>query len=354
MFRIGEIEFRGWLKYQMITKKNMLLKYHIPLELWERKFLQLYYNNDHRTRTLIKEFLNCDIEKISSNKVKRNHKNAPLLFCVIKNDIEKITLFMEHYRNLGIETFVFLDNNSTDGTREFLLQQKDAIVWECKQEYSSERRVAWLNKLLAIYGENKWCLIVDSDEFIRYVGCENYSMRDIVKMAKHKGVSRVEGFMLDMYSDRNLFEQSSGENVILDNCYFDKDTYRLISNNEGLIIQGGPRKRIFNTNLRLSKYPLFYFGSEEMVASSHFMYPVKKSPLWFAICHYKFIDDKDMKKIEEAVIKGNYASGSADYKAYLKRIKSEEDLMFYSEKHSVKLKDSSSLDSISFLKNPFV
>ena len=87
----------------------------------------------------------------------------------LPDDIYKIKVFMEHYRQLGVEAFIFLDNNSGDGTKEFLCQQEDVILYTSDQQYSSARRVAWINRLLAIYGQDRWCLVVDSDELVTYV-----------------------------------------------------------------------------------------------------------------------------------------------------------------------------------------
>ena len=81
--------------------------------------------------------------------------------------------------------------------------------------------------------------------------------------------------------------------------------------------------------------------------------PVRSSFVGLVLCHYKFIDKADMGKIEEAVIKENYASNSEDYKKYLITIRKEKNLNFYDERESVELIDSKSLNKIIFLKKIF-
>ena len=43
-----------------------------------------------------------------------------LLVCVLKDEMYFLPEFLAHYRALGVEHFVFLDDASTDGTTVFL------------------------------------------------------------------------------------------------------------------------------------------------------------------------------------------------------------------------------------------
>lgn len=336
----------------MLKKRDM----HINMQNWLIRFLNLFDSEDGRRDEILNEFLTCEMEKISHKNVRRTNANSPILFCVIKNSVNKLDYFFEHYRKRGIEVFVFLDNNSTDGTKEYLLRQKDTIVFASSQEYSSARRIAWLNRLVGMYGENRWCLIVDSDELVDYIDSENYTFSNLIEQAKLKGIKRIEGFMLDMYSFHGLFSTGSEDTWYLNNIYFDKDSYELKNWMHGLVIRGGPRKRIFGRDMQLSKYPLFYFGQQDFIASSHYMipnYPVKQTPVWLAIRHYKFTDEKDLEKVKEAVHKENYAGGSADYKVYMNKINEKGKLNFYDPNISTELVNSSSLNRIDFLRTPF-
>ena len=326
----------------------------IDCSLWRTKFMNLVRMEDARCNELLQEFLTCELKKISLNKVKQKNKYSPILFCVIKNDFEKLPTFMEHYRRLGVEVFVFLDNCSTDGTREYLCTQKDVIVYSSEQEYSSVRRVAWINRLLAIYGCDRWCMVVDSDELVTFIGSEELTFRDVIRKATDKGHNRIAGFMLDMYTKDGLFMADS-EDYVDKMCWFDRNSYQLRMDKNGLVIKGGPRGRMFGRQKPvLSKYPLFYFGKDDFVASSHYMTPAiskEETVVLFAICHYKFMDDKDLLKIKEAVEKENYAGNSADYKAYLSSIEKIGNLNFYDENISTQLKSSEDLHQIRFLQS---
>lgn len=349
------VKLRLYLKIQKAFLKNTsFFRVHkIDRKLWKRKFFNLLMTNDRRTEELLKEFINCDIRKISHNKIVRKNKHAPILICVLKDEINKIESFLKHYRKIGVEVFIFLDNNSTDGTREYLCRQKDAIVYSSKQQYSSARRVAWINKLLAIYGNNKWCLVVDADELVDYIGSEMYTLSDIVKQAELKHYTRIEGFLLDMYSMDKLFNEKVIDDYVTRCRYFDRASYTLKVEERGLVIYGGPRKRIFKGNMELSKYPLFLFTEQDFYASAHYMIPFtnfKNCPVWLAIHHYKFVDDIDRKKVHSAVETEIYSGNSADYKQYLKILEKSEDVCFWNKNQSVEFIDSYTLKEINFLK----
>lgn len=338
--------------------RKKLAEKGIDAGIWEGKFINSLKSGDDRCEELLTEFLSCQIEKVTHHRrVRRKNSYAPILFCVIRNEIYRVKVFMKHYRNLGIEAFVFLDNNSDDGTAEFLRQQEDVILYTSSQQYSSARRVAWLNRLMAIYGQNRWCLVVDSDEFVTYIGCEKYSLPDLVKRAVRNNCNRVEGFMLDMYPKGELFGDESGrDDSICQYRYFDTLSYQIDVAEKRVIITGGPRKRVFQTDVILSKYPLFFFREDDFAASSHFMVPcepIKRCPVWIALCHYKFVNDRDLCKIKEAVRKGNYAGGSILYKKYLSTIKEKHGVRFYEEGNSCEMISSGSLRKIPFLKDPF-
>lgn len=307
-------------------------------DLWKRRFFQMVRFGSTRTKAIAKEFLTVEIKKINENRLRAADPNNPILICVIKNDLKKIKKFMEHYRKLGIKNFVFLDNMSSDGTREFLTAQEDTLVYSCEHEYRSERRVAWINRLIAECGDNRWYLIVDSDEFISYIGCGEYTLEQVTQRAEELGYTRVEGFFLDMYSKESLFEANLDKEFWKQYCYMDKDTYSVTELERGKLIRGGPRTRLFGKLMQLSKFPLFYFEGNDIVPSAHYMIPFEKSrgvPIALAILHYKFVDGSDYQKLQEAVEKGIYNNNSEDYRQYLKIYSQNEGISFYDEQHSI-------------------
>lgn len=324
---------------QLFSKDCEFSRVHPELmKLWERKFRQMIRYSSDRTFPIAEEFVTVKFEKCTKREVEAVNENIPILICAVKNDVEKMHYFMEHYRDLGIEEFVFVDNMSTDGTFEFLMEQPDTIVYCCEHPFTADRKIAWINRLIAEVGIDKWYLMIDSDELVTYIGASKYKFEDVVCKCKEKGYKRLGSVMLDMYPKGSLFDTSSKNNLINNYCYLDKNTYKRTEASNGIRIVGGPRTRIFGTRMKLSKYCLFYFENDDVVPSAHFLIPFAKGfkvPVSMAILHYKFINESDYEKIIEAVETGMHSDNSAEYKTYLKGIMQNQEVSFYSEEHSV-------------------
>ena len=48
-----------------------------------------------------------------------------LCFVTLRNEMNRLPYFLEHYRALGVRHFLMVDNNSTDGSGDFLATQAD-------------------------------------------------------------------------------------------------------------------------------------------------------------------------------------------------------------------------------------
>ena len=321
-------------------------------EEWTKRIETLHKCNYERAGSFEEEFQNCELVLIKKAEKK---KDKILLICVVKNDLLRIKKFIDHYRKLGIKSFIFLDNGSTDGTFEYLMSQNDCEIYQSTDCYSSLRRVVWINKLISYYGCGFWYVVVDSDEFILYQGLEKISISDLIKYADSKGIYRISGFLLDMYSKGSLFRLEKNEDFIKEYRYFDKKGYDIHNTNYGVSIIGGPRKRKFGTFNELAKCPIFKLNQDDIVASSHFLLPrimSRYNPIWILIGHYKFINFNDIHKINDAVKNENYASGSVEYKAYQKEIQRSRTIVFYDEKISAELIDSNIFEELPYVNFP--
>lgn len=340
----------------MFYNKNEFALIHPELKkLWKKKFRQMIRYSSDRTFPIAEEFVSVKIEKVKEKSNVNTDDETPILICALKNDIDKMKVFMEHYRERGINHFVFLDNMSTDGTFEFLLQQEDATVYRCEHAFSADRKIAWVNRLIAEYGDDKWYLMVDSDEFFTYLGDHMYSFKDVAEAAQRKGYKRLGVVHLDMYPKGNLFEMTSKENFIKTYCYFDKDTYVFEKTARGMRIAGGPRKRVFGTDMKVSGYRMVYFEKDDVVPSAHFMIPYEKShgtPVCLVSLHYKFVNESDYEKMIEAVQTGMHSNNSKEYKTYYEAMKEQTKISLYDEKHSA-LMTEDNLRKIEFVEDIF-
>ena len=261
---------------------------------------------------------------------------------MIKNDIERLKAFLEHYRKLGVNQFAFLDDKSTDGTKEFLLLQNDVELFASSQNFFTNRKEAWLNRILAYYDFNRWYLVVDSDELLVYDDFENRSLIQFINLLEKDNVTAVSGMMVDMYSKE---VNSSKKTNIYDGVdYFDKSGYfqkgysRFIPNPTG-----GMRYRCFGLQITLGKTPLF-FMDDKTVYHMHWLFPFEKNfqkDKSIALLHYKFLSG-DVEKYKERVNRKCMNNDSEEYKQYMEKMDGEA-LIFFDEKVSEKFTSSQSL-----------
>ena len=54
--------------------------------------------------------------------------NSIILICVVKNELLLLEYFLTHYKTIGITHFIFIDNNSTDGSLEYIQNVTDNIL----------------------------------------------------------------------------------------------------------------------------------------------------------------------------------------------------------------------------------
>ena len=307
---------------------------------------------NYRLRQVIYTFANSKIDVIKKSEIES--KKNPIVVLCVKNDIERIKMLVDHYRILGVEKFAFLDNGSDDGTFEWLLEQTDIDLYRCFEPYQTAVKEGWINRIISHYGFDRWYIITDSDELVTYIGMEKHPLKDLVQYAEQNKIKRIKGLTIDMYSRGTPF--GSTENIRGDYRWMDVETYfekeTVAGKQEYKCFLGGPRHRLMNSNINLSKYPLIYFEKGTISDSAHFQYPhtlLQSSPVYIGILHFKFIDkDLDVYK-RRARRDSGFSSNGLMYKQYIDFIeRTDGDSFMYSG--SVEFEDSNSLKKIALIK----
>ena len=135
--------------------------------------------------------------------------DAILVFSTVRNEIIRLPYFLEYYRNLGVSHFLIVDNNSDDGTCEYLAEQPDVSLWKTANSYKLSRfGMDWLAWLQIKYGHGHWCLTVDADEILVYPHCDTRSLRALTDWLDQKGVPSFGAMMLGMYPKGALDAQT--------------------------------------------------------------------------------------------------------------------------------------------------
>ena len=207
-----------------------------------------------------------------------------LLFSTVRNEAARLPWMVQHYRRLGVGHFLFIDNASDDGTREFLLEQPDTSVWETAASYKAARfGQDWITALMLRHGLGHWCVQVDADELLIYPHWQTRPLPALTGWLERSGQRSFAAMMLELYPQGPLDAQPyrPGTDPVKVLPWFDAGNYTLRHNPllDCLLMQGGVRARTFfgampNRAPTLTKLPLVKWGRDCVwVNSTHSALP---------------------------------------------------------------------------------
>lgn len=311
----------GYKNKKLQLKKLYSINYINKYDNWKAKAkLIIKQSNDKLLYDMIDSYFSSDIEKIKDNNLSID-KNDVIVVCALKNELTRIKEFMSYYRKLGVKLFLICDNNSTDGSTEYLEAQQDIVLYKTTDEYNSQKKCAWCNRMISDYGDDRWYLIVDADELIWYPESNCLNINEYANQLYKKGIYSVKGLMLEMYPKGLLGDSRlKKENYINEYTYYDVDNDYYVYDNNRMLITGGFLNRIFNDeNILQSKVPLFYQTSNRFNIGSHHIFPFKEditAKFGIVLKHYKFLPG-DENRIREIIKLKNYANSSRLYKKFI-------------------------------------
>lgn len=244
------------------------------------------------------------------------------ILCVFlcHNDKRFLRSFLEHYRSLGVTRFICVDDQSSDGSRQFLQEQDDVDLWVSAKRYKEARRgKAWREWLMSRYGFGRWYLNVDSDEYFVAPWQGRMPLAHYIEALDRQNIRRVAAPMIDLYPAGPLAEAKfSGIDGTMPwqiAPLFDVSGYEGSVVDAGPILRGGVRSRIFGSDNHLMKYPLLYWDRFcTLGASIHWPKPAAYNftSEWGVLLHFKIFSD--LAKQTQAVIdEGQHMSGAASY-----------------------------------------
>jgi hypothetical protein len=223
--------------------------------------------------------------------------NEIVLICIVKNAEQYLRSLLLHYRGLGVSRFAFVDDRSIDQSRTLLLEQDDVDLYESDVDFrGSAGGLLWRDKLVDIYGRNRWYVSIDADEYLVFPGSEDRSLQEFIKDLERHGLKRSLAVMLDMYPDGplgNVDPAASPESLpTVISPLHDRTGYRLANEKFCTAIRGGPRHRLFGVDMRLSKFPVIFADAQTSFASGSHHGPL---PIWrnfssvhAVLLHFKF------------------------------------------------------------------
>jgi hypothetical protein len=217
---------------------------------------------------------------------------APVLLSVVKNEALRLPHFLSYYRGIGFDHFIVIDNDSTDGTIEFLLAQPDVFLFHTSDHFGAMpgAGLAWKHALLDMFCDGRWSLVVDADEILIWPDAEARDIRSLARKLESFGGEGLFTLMLDMYSDKPFGEigYRPGEPFIDYAPYFDPGPFVFDKRSYCPFyeIWGGVRHRLYAAAgpdaghpPTVSKVPLLRWrAGQRFRAAQHFLDPPYHSP----------------------------------------------------------------------------
>lgn len=290
------------------------------------------------------QLISGDLGVVASN-------DSLVMMCAVKNDLYRIKYQYKKMKQYGVKNFIYIDNGSTDGTKDWLTQKDDIILYSTTQRFNSTIKSAWYRRIVESIGYNRWYLYLDSDEVYMYPGIEKDKFQGFLKFFERNRIFAVSSVLLDMYP-RSVVSIDSNKTMpdLGEYRYFDP-TYKVRHYRICRVFYGGPRYRVFSDEKHelinwLNKTNLVYY-KKDFFQYAHYLVPHSlnfKARVVGATLHYKFLPN-DFDRILEIAESGTYAGNSKEYKVYAKVLKDKKGMSFYC-KDSVYLGDSNALERI--------
>jgi len=284
-------------------------------------------------------------------------------FSKCRNERLRLPAFLEHYRGLGVDRFFIIDNDSSDGTTEYLAGQPDVHLFRTASRFSEARGgTDWLNALLREFGTGSWCVTVDIDELLVYPGSEHASLRTLTEYLDRSGYQALSCLLLDLYPAGPLSEclYSTGDDLLAAAPYFDAGPYDKspVDRCPGVLIRGGMRERTFYPEFKarglgakiydalldrvahrspllrdtpwlrarqrrnppcLTKIPLVRWDEKSQYLNVHWVSRKIIAPETGVLLHFKFLHDFHGRVVQEAA-RGEYYDGASEYHRYVAKL----------------------------------
>jgi len=150
---------------------------------------------------------------------------------LVKNEIDIIEKNIRFHAKKGVDSFVVMDNNSTDGTRELLEELKKEFEITIIDEKGTYNQAKWMTKLTHIARKKynpSWLIPNDADEFW-------YAETDLKEALKNqkKAVLTVDRFNFLLYEGLNNWWESE---IRVENPIFYRKNTQLSSENISIIL----------------------------------------------------------------------------------------------------------------------
>ena len=185
------------------------------------------------------------------------------LYAIVRDEMFFLDAFLDHYRQLGVDQFLILDDSSSDGTREFLSDQADCLVLSSDLGFGDPvaaggedgaritRAGTLLKKIIPQkYLKNKYAVYADADEFlILPEGIDD--IRTAIRILERDRIACVAASLIDFYPqglvdlDRSIRARSFSELLERYPYYDATSLVELVADDWPKPLGEGASKRLF-------------------------------------------------------------------------------------------------------------
>ena len=275
----------------------------------------------------------------------------------LRDEFPRLPHVLAHHRRLGVDRFLIVDNGSTDGSLEYLVDQPDTIVWRTDASYRAANCGAvWWDLLLRRHARGNWCLIIDADEYFIFPGWETRRLRDLCVELDAQRATCYPAIFLDMYGPGPLSASVIGpERDLLETFpYFDRNWFRMRRPMAGprrnlLSHWGGVRARIFGDraldSYLLDKVPLFRHRTGDVLLSGNHWTSRPSAEIADGrgvLLHFKY-DAGFAALIAREVERAEHAGGARAYRRIADELSVEADPQLFDPEYSVRYENSEQL-----------
>lgn len=269
-----------------------------------------------------------------------------VVVCLVRDGSRYIPEFLRHYRNLGVERFAFIDNGSKDGTLDLLAKQDDVSLLKTDVPYRACKVIA-KQYLAEQFGRRNWVLLVDIDELFEFPCCEDLTLRGFIQYLNRNDYSAVACQMLDMFPDRPLltaagdrshrtwredhrFYSIAGLRALPYAAGPDSRYRNHLDSDSHRFFYGGIRHRKFDSDVLLTKHPLFLPARGANLVDCHMVVSAHIADLSGVLLHYKYVNGF-YEYVKQIVVEGAFYNRSAEYKKFEKVLDVNRECSLYDE-----------------------
>ncbi len=279
------------------------------------------------------------------------------LFSPVRDEMFFLPAFLAHYRKLGVEQFCFIDDNSSDGSFEYMAGQDDCVVFRSGYGYGEQIRsgtgkkklkragIVWKREFPLRYLGGQWALYLDLDEFL-HLPPGFATISALIERIEATDTHSAPAVMVDFYPEwpadlAEIVDAETFEDLVVKYPYFDAEPHidwpagekrpteiyqgavtRLFQTH-GILAQHpaarwlpGALKKIFPvprwSSSTVFKVPLVKWKDGVCYEGSHRLNVPPNTDILLPIAHFKLTHDL-VRKIDAALATQAYHAGSATY-----------------------------------------